>query len=468
MNRNKWISRFVGDKAFYQRVLTIVLPIIIQNLITNFVGLLDNIMIGRVGTEQMAGVSVVNQLMFVFNISIFGAISGAGIFTAQFYGRQDHEGVRNTFRFKMIASIFLVVVASLLFYFKGEALIGMYMQGGENGLSMELSLKYGKDYLMVMILGLAPFAVEQFYSSTIRECGETKVSMIAGIVAIFVNLCLNCLLIFGLLGFPRLGVVGAAIATVISRYVQVFIVIFWAHTHAAVIPFIEGLYKSFRIPMGLTIQIIKKGTPLMCNEIMWAVGMAILNQRYSTRGLDVVAATSISSTLSNLFNVVLFAMGNAVAIMVGQYLGAGKLKEAVDADRKLIAFSIASCAIMGTGLALSSPFFPRIYKDATQEVQLLATRLICISAAFMPFFAFLHSAYFTLRSGGKTIITFLFDSVFIWVITLPVAYAVSRFTDIPIIPMYIICQSLDLIKCIIGFILLKKGVWVQVLEVKQD
>lgn len=462
-----FLSKFVGDRKFYARVIAIVVPIIIQNFITNFVGLLDNLMIGRVGTEPMTGVAIVNQLMFVFNIGIFGAISGAGIFTAQFFGRGDHEGVRNTFRFKMFASLLLVLLGCVVFIFGGDALISMYLNGETSGISKEATLQYGKDYLGVMVWGLLPFAVEQYYSSTIRECGETTVPMIAGIVAVFLNLGLNCLLIFGLCGFPALGAVGAAIATVISRYVQVIIVLIWAHTHGSKLPFIVGLYKSFKIPGSLTVQILIKGTPLMCNELLWACGMAIMNQCYSMRGMDVVAASNISSTISNLFNVVLIAMGNAVAIMVGQLLGAGKLEEAVDTDRKLIAFSMASCLVMGTGLVLVSPLFPAFY-DTTAEVKALATSLIRISAAFMPLFSFLHAAYFTLRSGGKTIVTFLFDSVFMWCVSIPVAFCLSRFTGLPIIPMYLACQALDLIKCVIGFILLVKKVWVHKLEVQED
>ena len=254
-------------------------------------------------------------------------------------------------------------------------------------------------------------------------------------------------------------------ATVISRYIQVAIVLFWAHTHKEKIPFMEGLYRKLTIPRNLTLQILKKGTPLMLNELLWAGGVAIMNQCYSMRGLDVVTATNISSTISNLFNVVLISMGNAVAIMVGQLLGAGKLEEAVDTDRKLIAFSVASCAVMGTGLALMAPFFPLIY-NTNDQARHIATALICVSAGFMPFFAFLHAAYFTLRSGGKTIVTFLFDSVFMWTVSIPVGYYLSRYTTLPILPMYICCQGMDLIKCLIGYVLLKKRIWVQVLEIK--
>ncbi len=455
----KWYQKLIGDKAFYKTVLLIAVPIIIQNGITNFVGLLDNIMVGQVGTEEMSGVAIVNQLMMVFNISIFGAISGAGIFGAQFFGCKDHKGVRDTFRFKIYACLGLVLIGVLIFLFGGEELILLYLHGeAENEVALQATLEYGKSYLKVMLLGLLPFGVEQIYSSTLRECGETVVPMKAGIAAVLINLVLNAILIFGMLGFPAMGVVGAAIATVISRYIQTIIVIVWTHKNVQKVPFIEGAYKSLKIPGQLVGNILKKGVPLMINEIMWSVGMATLMQCYSVRGLDTVAGLNISSTITNLFNVVFIAMGSSIAIVVGQLLGAGKLKEAKEADTKLIALTVFSCFVMGGLLALFAPLFPMLY-DTSERVRGLATSFMRISACCMFLHGFMHSTYFTLRSGGKTVITFLFDSAFMWCVNIPVAYVLSRFTGMQIIPLYLICQLVDIVKCVVGFILVKKGIW---------
>lgn len=454
------MKRFIGNKAFYRMILAISIPIMIQNGITNFVSLLDNIMIGMVGTEQMSGVAIVNQLLFVFNISVFGVVSGAGIFGAQYFGGGNHEGVRHTFRFKIIGCIFLIAAAELIFLTFGDTLISMYLHGEGNEAELTAALTHGQKYLFVMLLGIIPFGIEQVYTSTLRECGETVVPMKAGIVAVFVNLVLNYILIFGKFGAPVLGVVGAAVATVISRYIEAAIVIIWTHKHTKRNPFIVGAYRSLYIPKSLVGRIVVKGTPLMVNEILWAAGMATLMQCYSVRGLAAIAGLNISSTIGNVFNVVYLALGNSVAIIIGQLLGAGKMKEARDTDTKLIAFSVASCFGIGAVLALLAPLFPMIY-NTTDEVRSLATSFIRIIALFMPVGAFLHASYFTLRSGGKTIVTFLFDSVFLWVASIPLAYTLSRFTGVPIVPLYFICQSVDLIKCAIGFVLVKKGVWLQ-------
>lgn len=454
-------KKYLGDKAFYLMVLGVVLPIMIQNGITNFVSLLDNIMVGRVGTEQMSGVAIVNQLLFVFNLGAFGVISGAGIFGAQFFGCGKHDGVRHTFRFKLIAVFIVTLCACLLFYFAGENLISLYLHEEEttDPAALRAALHYGRQYLLVMLIGIPPFAVSQCYTSTLRECGETILPMKASMAAVGVNMCFNAVLIFGLLGFPRLGVVGAAIATVLARYVEMVIVVLYTHKHADIYPFIKGAYESLHIPGSLVSKILIKGTPLMANELLWAMGMAVMTQCYSMRGLDVVAGLNISSTISNLFSVVYISMGNAVAIIIGQLLGAGKMEEAKETDTRLIVFSVLTCMVVGLALFVLAPFFPMIY-NTTDKVRGLAAGFIRIVAIYIPVNAFLNTCYFTIRAGGRTVITFLFDSVFIWVVSIPCAYFLSRYTDMPIVPLYLCCQLLDLIKCVIGFIMVKNGMWI--------
>ena len=201
-------------------VLGVAMPIMIQNGITNFVSLLDNIMVGQVGTEQMSGVAIVNQLLFIYNLCIFGGVSGAGIFTAQYFGQGNDEGVRNTFRFKLWIGVILTAAAITIFLGAHEPLIRLYLTGDQGSQDMNATLAYGISYMKVMLVGLPPFLFVQLYASTLRECGETMLPMKAGITAVFVNLIFNYILIYGKFGAPQLGVVGAAVATVLSRYVE--------------------------------------------------------------------------------------------------------------------------------------------------------------------------------------------------------------------------------------------------------
>ena len=212
------------DKDFYRRVLSIAVPIIIQNGITHFVSLLDNIMVGQMGTVQMSGVSVANQILMVFNLCIFGATSGAGVFSAQFHGSNDHEGVRYSFRFKILACLALTLLCIGVFIPFGGPLISLFLKGEGDPADAAQILLHGKEYMQVMFYGLIPFAISCSYATTLREGGQATVPMIAGSAAVLTNLVLNYLLIFGHLGLPALGVRGAALATVISRYVELAIV----------------------------------------------------------------------------------------------------------------------------------------------------------------------------------------------------------------------------------------------------
>ncbi|MBQ7230167.1 MAG: MATE family efflux transporter [Oscillospiraceae bacterium] len=449
------------NKHFYRRVLSVALPMMIQNGITNFVQMLDNVMVGQVGTIPMSGVAIVNQLMFVFNLCIFGAASGAGIFTAQFQGREDHEGIRHTFRFKLLVGLLLSALGIGLFLAFGRELIGLYLTGEGTPEELAATMEYGLRYLGVMLFGLLPFALSNAYSGTLRECGETRVPMLAGIAAVLVNLAGNYILIFGHFGAPQLGVVGAAIATVISRYVELAIVAIWTHTHGKAHPFILGALRSFHIPGKLTADIIRKGMPLLINEFLWSTGMAFLSQCYSTRGLDVVAAFNIATTISQLSNVVFLSLGNAVGILMGQMLGAGAPEDVIRRDnRQMIRLCVAVCFGVGAVTIALSGAFSRLY-NTTDAVRSIAVGLICLTAVMMPVNSYNNAMYFTLRSGGQTFVTFIFDSGFSWCVCVPVAFVLSRFTELPILPLYGICVGVDVFKVFIGKYLLDKGVWIR-------
>lgn len=450
--------KLIGDKKFYKSVLSVAFPIMIQNGISNFVSMLDNIMVGRLSTEAMSGVSIVNQLNFVLILCFFGTFGGAGILTAQFFGQKNREGVRDTFRFKLVSGFIVLIAAFFIFTLLDERLISLYLHTSDFEGDLALTLSLGKDYLKVILFGLPPMMLEMVYSSTLRECGETRVPMVASSVAVIVNLCFNWLLIFGNLGCPELGVVGAAIATVISRYIQCGIVIIWSHRHKDKAEFTDGAYSHFRIPMSLAGRTLLLALPLVFNETLWAAGVATQTQIYSNRGLSIVAAFNINSTINNVFNIVFIALGDSVAIIVGQLLGAGKVKEGKETAYRIIAMSTTICVVIGGLLAACSGLFPQIF-NTEDEVKELAKRFILVSACCMPIQGYLHSTYFTIRSGGKTLITFLFDSFFLWVVGIPAAWILTLKTELDIVTVFLVIQLLDVIKCIIGTAIMKSGVW---------
>ena len=452
------MSKYFGDKKFYKMLFTLTLPILIQDAITNFVSMLDNIMVGKVGTYEMSGVSIANQLIFVFTLCIFGSVSGAGIYGAQFYGDGNHKGVRYTFRFRLIVCVAFAVLAIGIFKVLGTPLISLYLTGEQAAINATLG--FGKSYLDVMLIGLVPFAISQSYASTLRETGETFIPMLSGVIAVFVNMFFNYVLIFGKFGAPKLGVVGAAIATVISRFVEMVIIIVWTHTHSDKYKFIKGAYHGFEVPWSLIRSITVKGMPLVLNESLWAAGMAMLTRCYSMRGIDVVAAFNINSTIANVFSIVYLSMGSAISIRIGQLLGAGQMEKAQEEDVKLTVFSISVSTVFGLLMTGTSFVFPLLY-NTTDAIRGIASSLIIITACYMPVQAYLNSAYFTIRSGGKTIITFLFDSAFTWCVSVVGAFLLAKYSSLSILWVYALVQALDLIKCLVGFLLVRSGMWLQ-------
>ncbi|MCR5357308.1 MAG: MATE family efflux transporter, partial [Lachnospiraceae bacterium] len=446
------------NKDFYKYALRLTIPMMIQNAISNFVGLLDNLMIGRLGTNALSGVSIANQLLFVYYLLIFGAVAGVGIFTAQYHGMKDTDGVRETFRFKIVLNIILTGLAIVVFVILGKYLIGAFLQGEGLKSDAEETLNIGMSYLYIMLIGIIPHPITMAYASTLRETGETKTPMKASLAAVFVNLVGNFILIYGYLGFPALGARGAAIATVISRFVELMILAIYTGKHADVHVFIKGAFKTLKIPGNMAFKYFVKSLPLMCNETLWASGVTIMNQCYSIRSLNAVAAMNIESTLFNMLGVAFLAMGEGVGIIIGHTLGSGEIEKAKKDSLKLIAFTVLCGAVFGVVQIAISPFFPNLY-NTSQEVKSMASKLIVVFGCLMPIMAYAHASYFVIRAGGRSGITFLFDSCFVWVISVPTAFILSRFTNINVVLLVAIVQSLELPKAVIGGIMVHSGIW---------
>lgn len=452
------LKKYFGDKNFYKTVMSVAVPIMIQNFITNFVSMLDNLMVGSLGTEQMSGVSIVNQLIFVFNLAVFGALSGAGIFTAQFFGKNDPDGIRYTIRYKVIVTLLLFGVAIFIFNVFEEPLINMFLHESDANADVALTLEFAKKYLKTILWGIFPFCVAQIFSSTLRETGETVAPMVAGFIAVLTNCLFNWVLIFGKLGFPQLGVQGAAIATNISRYVECAVIIVFVILKRKKFSYFKGVFRSFGIPKKVFKDITVKGMPLLFNEFFWSLGMSLLSVAYSLHGIDVVAGYSISSTVMNLANIAFISLGSSIGIIIGKQLGANEFEKAYDTDRKLITFSVVLSIGIGVIVFLIGDKIPLLYNvsDASKEY---AAFFIKVCSVFIPVHAFANASYFTIRSGGKTLVTFLMDSVFIMCINVPVAFALFYAFRLSIWVIFPIVQAIDIIKVIIGMTLVKKKVW---------
>ena len=459
----KFKKKYIGSREFYKMLLVILVPLVVRQGITNFVSLLDNVMVGRLGQIPMSAVSIDNQLIFIFNLAIFGGISGAAIFSTQFFGSGDWKGMRDTFRFKLYFSTILSLIAVAIFLLWGEPLVMLFLKS-DNNTAEEIAetLVYAKDYMRIAVIGLLPFALVQTYGGTLSEMGETKLPMYGGIAAIAVNLTFNYLLIYGKCGFPALGVVGAATATVISRFVELAFVVIATHIKREKYQFAKGVFRTAKVPAKLIKRIAITGSPLMINEILWSMGRTFVNRSYSLRGIEVIAATNITTTAWNLFCIIMFGFGTAVSIIVGQRLGAEDREGAIDSAYKLLFATFASQCVVGVLLIGSAWLIPMMY-NVEPYAKELSTKFLIICGLVLPLESIVHDMYFTIRSGGKTFITFLFDSVYEWAIPCVISYVLCRFTSLDIVWIYFIVMFAGTVKLLVGIPLLRSGFWANTL-----
>jgi putative MATE family efflux protein len=264
--------------------------------------------------------------------------------------------------------------------------IGCFLKGEGSPEDIAQTFEISRQYLQIMLFGLLPFAFAMMYSSALRELGETRIPMIASVTAILVNLVFNYLLIFGKFGFPRMEAAGAAIETVLSRVVEMAIIVIYTHVKHAKYRFIEGAYRSMFIPRKLFTDICVRGTPLLFNEMCWSFGMTFLIQCYSLRGIQVIAACNISMTFANIFNCAFFSMGAAVAVIIGHELGSNKLDTVMETAWKLVALTVFISIVISIPICVLAPFIPRLYKTE-EAVRLLATRMMWINATLSPLLA---------------------------------------------------------------------------------
>lgn len=456
------MKKFIGDKKFYKMLFAVVIPIVLQMFITQFVSLVDNLMIGQVGGSEMTGVSLANQLLFIFNLGVFGCMAGGTIFATQYFGAKDKRGYQEAFRFKWFLAIILFIISTVVFLVFDDQLLSFFISNSSDDVTDPLVvLESGKTYLFVMLLGNFPFIIKEIYSTSLREMKETFVPMISGIIAIFVNMVFNYLLIFGKFGFPELGVKGAAIATVLSRFVEMFIVVIYSYVKIKKYDYFKGVYSKL-ISLKSIKMFIPKTIILVFNEIFWSLGLTLILSAYSKRGLDAVAALNICNTVNNVFLTIGTSFGNAASIILGIHLGANEISKAKENSYKILGFAFLTSVVFALLMVLCAFFIPNIY-NVSDSIKESAKMLIIIGALFIPIATINCVLYFILRSGGKVLITILFDSVFIFLFRMPLAIVLASFTNLDLLTLFFIITAVDALKTLPGYILVNKGIWLNVI-----
>ncbi len=452
------MKRFIGDRLFYKNLFVVALPIVVQQLITSSVQLVDNIMVGKLGELAIGSVSVVNQLYFVIILITFGAMGGAGVLSAQYFGSKDYDKLKQTFRFKIIIGLSVALLSILLFTFLGELLVNQFTHNTQ-------TISYAMKYMNIIKWSMIPWSISIAISNTFRETGITKQLLYISFAAIVTNTVLNYFLIFGSFGAPNLGIEGAAIATLISRVVEFGLMLLFLLKKG--FHFKTKVNNMFKIDKTILNAIIIMAIPLTLNEALWSLGQTIFLQAYSTRGENALAAMNIAGAISQLVFVTFGGIGTGVAVLVGNTLGRNALHEAKENSIKLVAFAVFFAFLTGIILFILSFFLLDLY-SIEEETYRIAQSVIRINAIFIPVYSFNVSMYFTLRAGGDTRSTLMMDAGYMWVISVPVAFILSRFTGLDVILIFLIVQLMDIPKMIFAISRYRKENWVKNLALQES
>ena len=443
-----------GTTHFYTRALSIALPVMAQLLVQSFVSLIDNFMVAGLGDIKMAGVNTAGMIIFVFIIFVNTLCSAGGIFMSQFRGAKDSEGMQQSLRFKLL----LTGTAGLAF-----TIIGLIAPRGLFHLMLTVNtdaepiidqaVRYSRAVAFSGIL----MVFSQSLASSLREIEIVRPPLVISVIATLVNTFFNWVFIFGNLGFPRLEVEGAGIATVIARSAE--LILFIAYVAVKKPPFLFNLFKLFNIKVRLFGTIIKKSTMILYSELTWALAETVSTALYNTRGgAEVVSGMSAGFAIANLFFICFSGIVTASSVILGQELGAGKLQEAKRYKNWILSGSVLFGLIFMAAGFCTVWLIPFVFKNLSGDSQAIARGLIITAAAYLPLWAYLNAQYAISRTGGDTTMGVICDTV-ANILFVGGIFLLVRFTALGPVVMYAIVKTSDVVKAVIAHLWLKKERW---------
>ena len=442
------IKRFIGTKQFYKTTITIILPIVAQQLITTSVNLIDNVMIGNLGSDAINAVTVANKIYFFYASVLFGFCGAASILIAQFYGSKNKEKCQKI----MDLNLIIPVVCALAFIV-AMMIAPRYFMGFFSTESAVLDL--AQDYAKYAIWTYLPYGITFATLSALRSIGVTKIQMYIGILSVLVNTTLNYLLIFGNFGLPNLGVEGAAIATLIARIVEMLIYIYLLVSKKYLFTISRDMFK---VDFKLFKQMFESAIPLTVNEILFSLGLSLIFISYVRCDESLIAAVSVVDTVKQIMCILFGGLSTAISILIGNRLGANEIEEAKSNADKLLAFGWLLSLIVGIIFIIIAPLIASLY-NVEDVIKDMIITLIRIKSCALPFYVFNICIYFILRAGGDTLNTMIMDSGALWLGGVLVSTVLSVFFDIPLVLLYIIVEFCDVLKSFVAIYFYRLNKW---------
>ncbi len=454
------MKKYIGDKAFYKMALALIIPVVVQQLILSIAGYVDNFMINGYDPIAYAGVSVANRFMFIVNFFWIGIASGISIFVAQYYGAKMEKHITGTIQLGVLLSIVLGVLSFFLIYYLGPVTINLFFP---NKTAEDiLAINFGIDYVKIISYGSVVILLNFMVATIYRSLGKPKVPLIAGIIGIVANIIMNFLFIYGYFGFNEMGASGAALATIISKGIELFILILAAFLYNKN-GFAYKIFKGNYIQKPLFINYLKKGAPVIANEILWAFGITVLARFITGGNLEWIIAYGYSQNVTDLFFVYYAGMAVGTSVILGQTLGEGDFVKAKDYYYKLFGLMLISNLIAIVLMIGASPLLLHFLADSKQ-IFMLAYQLILLNVPFIVIYGYTAMTYYTLRAGGDSLRAFLIDQLPAYLVGLPIVILLSYQEpkwNLGILLIFLFSKSTDLVKVYFSRKVIKKDTWLR-------
>lgn len=438
------------DKSFLQPLFAIALPIMVQNFLSAFVNILDTVMIGKLGTIELAAVGLGNQLFFLLSLILYGIGSGSMVFTAQFWGKKDLKGLQKTFGISMIVALLFSAIFTFFCAVTPREILTLYTKDSA-------VIEKGVHYLRISSFCFLPFAVNFILTITLRSIEKVKVAVYAVLASLVVNTVLNAILIFGLFGAPALGVSGAAIATVIARFVELFIT--YGVTKYRNYPILGAFNNYFKFDLKFLKVYFLIALPVLLNESLWSFGITLHHKIFAGIDTFAYAAFNITNTISQLTWVIFIGFGNGVSVLIGKKIGERHDEQARLYASKMLFFIPIVAVGTGVILILISYLVPFIF-NVEPIVLSTVKKLFIVLACCYPLKATNMCILIGfVRAGGDTRFGMVCDTFIMWIIAIPLAYSVSVYTALPPWVVYMCLFSEEPLKLLLGMWRIKSGKW---------
>jgi putative MATE family efflux protein len=447
------MERIWQDKKFLKDMLVIAIPIALQNLITSSLNMVDTLMISELGKSSIAAVGLANQLFFFYSLIIFGINSGSSIFISQYWGKKDTENIKRVLGLAVSFSAIAGLLFTIIALFFPETVMRFFIKE-------PMVVKLGSDYLRVVSLSYIITGISFAYSIASRSIGKANMPMVVAGFSFITNTVFNYLLIFGKFGFPELGVKGAAYGTLIARIVEIVFILYFVYKDIE--PLAAKVSELFNWTKDFIKRYLRTIYPVIINEALWALGQVMYSAAYARIGEEATAAVQVSSTIQNVFFVLVRGLANACTVMVGNKIGAGDEEESYDYAIQFLIMSTLAGLILGGALALTPDLTLKLFRNLDSDVYTLSRKLIIIGGMFY-FIRTFNSTLIVgvLRGGGDTNFSMYLEMGAVWLIGVPLAFMGVLLFKMPVYIVFILVSFEEIVKAVIGFPRVKSKKWIR-------